>query len=240
MRVGVPNLLIIEFVAVDRFTASSVSVCRVSTLHHEALDHAVEPVTFVVEAKALAAIITGAETSKVLTSLGDVRKKLKDNALLNVVILTFSANRDVEEHLGILGLEFGQFIKNFLNFACLFFIVNSFAEEFLHSSFLRLLLCGLLYLDELPVVSVGLVLGVNHNSGLAVPGRIVKRISLKVSVRPQEQSFGSLLIKANCLIAAPKGFPVITSLVADDSGVLQKLDFQVTKLFVIILDGVQV
>ena len=44
-----PNLLVIETTAVNALATGSVSICDITTLHHEAIDDAMEAVFLVVE-----------------------------------------------------------------------------------------------------------------------------------------------------------------------------------------------
>jgi len=75
-------------------------------LCHESIDDTVEFVTFIV--LALTAIFTSAETSKVLTSLWNITKKLKYNSFFYVIFIVLITDREIEKDLGIGLVELGK------------------------------------------------------------------------------------------------------------------------------------
>lgn len=70
VSVRVPNLLVFEFLSVDRHSASSVPSSSVTALHHEVLDDTVELIALVV--LTFTTILAGAKTSEVFTGLGHI------------------------------------------------------------------------------------------------------------------------------------------------------------------------
>jgi hypothetical protein len=94
------KVFVVELLAVDALTARAIALGEITTLDHELLDHAVELAALVVERLAglAQALLTGAESAKVLGSLGhDVVVQLECDATGGLV-----ADLDVEEDLAAL------------------------------------------------------------------------------------------------------------------------------------------
>ena len=129
MRVGEPNLLVLELLSVDGLSASSVLVGDVSSLSHEALDHSVENVVLVAEVSAL---LSCADCTEVLGSLGNLLGKQFEDDSTFFFFFAFVPDFDVEESLGVVLFEGRQFFVGLLELHGFFFVVNSLSKEFLH------------------------------------------------------------------------------------------------------------
>lgn len=64
------EVLVVELVAIDGFTAGTVEICEVTTLHHEILNDTVEDGAFVAKT-----FLTSAQGPKVLNSLWNILSK---------------------------------------------------------------------------------------------------------------------------------------------------------------------
>ena len=122
-----PNLLISKLLAVNALATGSVSSCRITALHHEAIDDAMEAVVLVVELRSLLAC---AECAEVLSRLRHLLvKDLKDYTARLESILSLFANSDIKEGLDVLRAEGGQGIEIACRHDGLLIVVYSLIEE---------------------------------------------------------------------------------------------------------------
>ena len=122
-----PNLLISKLLAVNALATGSVSSCRITALHHEAIDDAMEAVVLVVELRSLLAC---AERAEVLGRLRHLLvKDLKDYTARLESILSLFANSDIKEGLDVLRAEGGQGIEIACRHDRLLIVVYSLIEE---------------------------------------------------------------------------------------------------------------
>lgn len=104
-RLGVSELeiLICEALSIDRFTASSISISKVSTLDHKLRNDSVECASLVVERLSLLAntLLTSAQGPKVLSSLGhSLAIQTNDNATCSILEMGLNMNERVQIQAG--------------------------------------------------------------------------------------------------------------------------------------------
>ena len=86
------EVLILKFLSVDRFAASAVMACEVTTLAHESWNHSVKGGTLIAKS-----FLSSAQSTKVFCCLWNfVCKQLNGDATQGLII-----RRDVEEHGGV-------------------------------------------------------------------------------------------------------------------------------------------
>lgn len=136
VSVGIPYLLVVKLVSIDRFSASAVAHCGVTTLHHEAGDYSVELVAAVAHLGILWSVFASANAPEILTGLWNILEKLEHNALFPIIVCSLFTYGKVEEDLGIFWIKWWQSIFVLSNLCNLFFVVNTLREEFLHGSLL--------------------------------------------------------------------------------------------------------
>jgi hypothetical protein len=99
------KVLILKLLAIDRFTSSSISVCKVTTLDHELLDNTVEDGAFKVEGLSSLAftLFTSSQGSEVFCCFGNnIGPQFNHNATC-----WLSADGDVEKRARSFGGGFG-------------------------------------------------------------------------------------------------------------------------------------
>ena len=103
VSVRVPDLFVVELVAVDAHTSGAVLVCRVTALRHEALDDSVENVALIVQV--LVVSLARADDAEILRSQRHrLAEEFEDNTPGEVRLLLV-ADRNIEEGLLILWVE---------------------------------------------------------------------------------------------------------------------------------------
>ena len=121
-----------------------------------------EAVALVVQ---IAALLTRAESSKVLSSLGHlVGEQFENYAATLEPFFALLANRDIKECLRVLGVEVGKLAIVFRQLGRFFFVVDSLLEEGSEASLCFLVLGSLLFLDSLMLSTQCSVCGIQLDS----------------------------------------------------------------------------
>lgn len=136
MSVRKPNLLVLESVTIDRLSTCPITVCSVTSLHHEPFDYSMELAILIVQSQSFTSIISCTNTSKVFTSFRKFLKQFKDNSFLDIILVTLVSNSYIKVNLTIRKVKLRKFLEKFSNFSLCLFIVNSTLEKLLHCCFL--------------------------------------------------------------------------------------------------------
>mmetsp|Transcript_62401 Transcript_62401/g.71567 ORF Transcript_62401/g.71567 Transcript_62401/m.71567 type:complete len:201 (+) Transcript_62401:2354-2956(+) len=94
------EVFIFEFVSINRFTSSSVSSGKVTTLDHEVGDDSVEGRSLEVQGLSSnsGSILTSGEGSEVLNSLGDILTEQSQNDSTSFFTVDFNIEKDLVGH----------------------------------------------------------------------------------------------------------------------------------------------
>ena len=218
MRVRIPNLLVLESIAIDRQATCAVAGSRVATLHHEAIDDPVEAVALVV---ILGTLLASAECAEVLRSLWHVLvENLKDDAARLEAFLAFFAYRHVKVGLHVVLIKLWQLVVVLGSLYCGLIVVDAFREE---GGKTFLLLGGessLLFLDGLELGSQVAVCWSNFDCCLDVVHSFSKLTNFHVGNTTQVKCLRRLSINLNSFCAVLNCVSEVASVVRAHGHVL--------------------
>ena len=211
VRVRVPNLLVVEPIAVDAHATSAISSRGVTSLHHEVINDPVEAVALVV---ILLSLLSCAECAEVLCRLGhSLVEKLKDNSALLVALFSFLTDCDVEEGLLVILVELRKLMEGLGLLDLFLVIVDTRSEEIGKTLFLLGGKGGLLLLDGLKLGTQVAILRCNLDCALDVVHRISKLTNFHVGNTAQVKCLRCLCVDLERLRAVLNGVSVVTRIV---------------------------
>ena len=98
-----PNAFILESLAINTDASNSISKCSVSTLHQKVGYNPMELISFVM---VLDSFFSRAESSEILSSLGDLlSEQFKNDSSSHVILCVFLSNFYIEVGLSILRIK---------------------------------------------------------------------------------------------------------------------------------------
>ena len=234
MRVWVPDLFVSELLTIDAQASRAVAVSCVTTLHHEVSDDAMEAVALVVHCWAL---FTRAQGSEVLTSLGHISEKLKDNSTGLEAFFTFVANRDIKECLWVLWFELWQSIVRLHDLRRLFLVVDALGKERCEAFLLFLGHGCLLSFDRFKLVAKIAIGGSDLNCGLNVCHGFVEFADFHLRDTTQVHRLGGVGFDLECLSAVDNSVTIVFSAVGADGHVLEDGDLEAVELRRVVFDS---
>ena len=218
MRVRIPDLLVLESIAIDGQATSAVAGSRVTTLHHEAIDDPVEAVALVV---ILGTLLTSAECAEVLRSLWHVLvENFKDNTARLEAFLSFFANGHVKVSLHVVLIELWQLVVVLGSLHCGLIVIDAFREEGGKTFLLLGGESGLLFLDGFKLGSQVAVSWSDLDSCLNVVHSFSKLTNFHVSHTTQVKCLRCLSINLNSLCAVLNCVSEVASVVRAHGHVL--------------------